>query len=84
MDKVTVAGDVPRLVDAIVNVFIGIGVLVDDAVIAVMTPAIYRRYLCEEATVTVIAFEEAVASNEAKVLNVKVVFPATVILFLLF
>ena len=66
-----------------VKVLIGIAVLVADGVTAVMTPAIYSLYFCEEATVIVILLEDWLASNAAKLANVKVVLPDTVILFLL-
>ncbi|WP_411273418.1 hypothetical protein [Daejeonella sp.] len=60
-DKVTVAGDFPQLIDdildVIVNVFIGIGVFVDEAAGEVMTPAIYNLYFCEDFTVTVMLFK---------------------------
>jgi len=41
-DKVVVAGEVPRLVAEIVNVLIGIGVLVDDPLSEVISPAMYN------------------------------------------
>lgn len=66
-----------------VKVLIGIAVLVADAVTAVMTPAIYSLYFCEEATVIVMVLEDWLASNSAKLANVNVVFPVTVMLFLL-
>jgi hypothetical protein len=81
-ESVTVAGAVPRLVDDIVKVLIGIGVFVDEGVIAVITPAIYSLYLIEDSTVTVILFKAWDISKAFKFVNVKVVFPLTVILFL--
>ena len=59
----------------------GIGVLVDEAAIAVITPAIYNLYLAEDFTVTVILFKAWVPSKAAKLLKVKVVLPLTVKLF---
>jgi len=81
-DRVTVTGDVPRLVDEIVKVLIGIGVLVVEAVIAVITPAMYSLYLCEDLTLTVILFNDSEALKSARVLKTNVLVPITVILFL--
>ena len=70
------------MVDEIVNVLIGIGVLLEEAVIAVITPAMYSLYFCEDFTLTVMLFNACEVLKSAKVLNVKVVVPATVILLL--
>lgn len=69
------------MVDEIVNVLIGIGVLLEEAVIAVITPAMYNLYFCEDLTLTVMLFNACEVLKSARVLNVKVVVPATVILF---
>ena len=63
--------------------FIGIGVLVDDPSIAVISPAIYNLYLIEDSTFTVMLFKAWEVAKSVKLLNVKVVFPVMVMLFLL-
>lgn len=83
MDNVTVVGEVPRFVAEIVKVFMGIGVLVEELLSPVISPAIYNLYLAEDLIFTVIVFKASELEKSDKLLNVKVVVPLTVMLFLL-